>query len=136
METVCIKIATLIDADALKVYLEGYDIPAIVTPYPEGMVTTLGGETLAQAVLVRQEDLGRVVQALRAEENDLLTPEELALLTGDEDAGPDDDVTELLEAYKDDVEDFVKAMSGDDEDEDYEEEEEDDDQPENEPAES
>jgi hypothetical protein len=78
METICVKTGDHVEVEALKFFLDEYNIPTVLTPFMDGIVATLGSESMFYSLLVLRKYLPQVVAALRSDENDLITPDELS----------------------------------------------------------
>lgn len=78
MGTICIKTTDYIEAEALKLFLDEYGIPTVLAPFMDGIVSSIGSESRFYSLLVLRQYLPQVVTALQEDENDLITPDELA----------------------------------------------------------
>lgn len=80
MDNICVKMCDPIEAEALRLYLEEFGITAVAAPITDGILTSLGSQPSLTSVLIRREDLPAVLEALRDNENDLATPEDISAL--------------------------------------------------------
>jgi hypothetical protein len=58
--------------------LDEYGIPTVLAPFMDGIVSSIGSESRFYSLLVLRQYLPQVVTALQEDENDLITPDELA----------------------------------------------------------
>jgi len=77
METICIKTSDFIEAEALKLFLDEFKIPTVLTPMMDGIVSSLGSESRFFSLLVLRQYLPQVITALKENSNELVTSEEL-----------------------------------------------------------
>ncbi len=80
MDNICVKMCDPIEAEALRLYLEEFGITAVAAPITDGILTSLGSQPSLTSVLIRRQDLPATLEALRDNENDLATPQDITAL--------------------------------------------------------
>ena len=77
MDSVCLKMCDPVEAEAWLLYLGEFGLSAVLSHTSDGILTNLGSEPFLTSVLLLRKDLPAALEALRDNENDLATPEDI-----------------------------------------------------------